>query len=432
MTQTVSAGAGVAAPKRILHVPRRFVAEEWGGTETVVLEISREQQRAGWQPEILTTDALSDKATETIGGISVRRFGYFYPYLGLSAAEKFALDKKGGSAVSAGLFTALMRAKDVRLFHLHTMARLGGQVRTAARLRKIPYVLSLHGGAFDTQASEMKTMADPTRGRFEWGKALGAVFGSRRVLGDADHVICVGQAEFEVAAKKLSHDRISCLPNGVDPEKFQRGDGAGFRRKHNIAVGAFVVLCLSRIDAQKNQLALVEALARLRVTRPDAVLVLIGPETMPDYAARVRAMAAEKNLTPAVRILPGLRTDDADLVNAYHACDVFALPSNHEPFGIVVLEAWSARRPVVVSRLGGLRTLVREGETGLFFDPTAADAPDQLAGKLKVFAAQPLLRERCAEAGWKEVQMHYTWSAVNQKLEMIYAVAERHVKDKHD
>ena len=430
--QTVSSRTEPRAAQRILHVPRRFVAEEWGGTETVVLEISREQQRAGWQPEIITTNALAHQTSEIIGGIPVRRHGYFYPYLGLSAADKLALDKKGGSAVSLGLFNALMRADHVRLFHLHTMARLGGQVRTAARLRKKPYVLSLHGGAYDTQAAELKTMSDPTRGKLEWGKALGALFGSRRVLGDADYIICVGQAEFEAAQKIVPHERVSALPNGVDPKKFQIGDGAGFRRKHNIAADAFVILCLSRIDAQKNQLALVEALARLCAAQPNAVLVLIGPETMPDYAARVRAVAVERNLTAHLRMLPGLRTDDADLVNAYHACDVFALPSNHEPFGIVVLEAWCARRPVVVSRLGGLRTLVREGETGLFFDPTAADATEQLADRLKLLAAQPLLRERLAEAGWKEVQAHYTWSAVNEKLEAIYAVAERHVKDKHD
>lgn len=431
MTQTAFGTAHRAAQK-IVHVPRRFVAEEWGGTETVVLEISREQQKAGWQPEILTTNALASRREETIGGIPVKRYGYFYPYFGLSAADQQALDKKGGSAVSMGLFNALMRAKDVRLFHLHTMARLGGQVRTAARLRKKPYVLSLHGGAYDTQASELKTMSDPTRGKLEWGKALGAMFGSRRVLGDADYIICVGQAEYEAAKQRVPHERVSALPNGVDPKKFQSGDGAAFRRKHKLPADAFVILCLSRIDAQKNQLALVEALARLRATKRNAFLVLIGPETMPEYASTVRKLAVEKNVASQLRMLPGLRTDDSDLVNAYHACDVFALPSNHEPFGIVVLEAWCARRPVVVSRLGGLRTLVREGETGLFFEPTAADAAAQLADRLEQFAAQPLLRNRCGEAGWKEVQAHYTWSAVNQKLETIYAVAERHVKDKHD
>jgi glycosyltransferase involved in cell wall biosynthesis len=430
MTQAEAESAVQTAARRILHIPRRFVAEEWGGTETVVLEISREQKRAGWQPEILTTDALTDKFHETIGGISVRRFAYFYPYFGLSNSDKFALDKKGGSAVSLGLFRAMMQEPNVRLFHLHTMARLGGQVRTAARLRKKPYVLSLHGGAYDTQEAELKTMSDPTRGKLEWGKALGAVFGSRRVLGDADYIICVGQAEFEAAKKKVPHDRVCALPNGVDPRKFENGDGTAFRRKHNIAPDAFVILCLSRIDAQKNQLALVHALERLRAVQPNSVLVLVGPETMMDYATKIRMTVAEKNLTANVRFLPGLRTDDPDLVNAYQACDVFALPSVHEPFGIVVLEAWSARRPVVVSRIGGLQTLVRGGETGLFFDPNADDASSQLCDCLATLALRPDLRKQIAEAGWHDVQTHYTWSVVNQKLETIYEAAERHVANK--
>ena len=56
---------------RIVHVPRRFVAEEWGGTETVILEISRQQQRAGGRPEIITSMALAKRREEQIGGVPV-------------------------------------------------------------------------------------------------------------------------------------------------------------------------------------------------------------------------------------------------------------------------------------------------------------------------------------------------------------------------
>ena len=98
-----------AAPRKIIHVPRRFVAEEWGGTETVILEISRQQQRAGWQPEILTSMALAKQRNENIGGVLVKRFPYCYPFFGLTAADKAALDKKGGNLLSLSLFNALRR-----------------------------------------------------------------------------------------------------------------------------------------------------------------------------------------------------------------------------------------------------------------------------------------------------------------------------------
>ena len=58
----------------IVHVPRRFVAEEWGGTETVILEISRQQQRLGASPEILTSMALASSREEQISGMPVDRF----------------------------------------------------------------------------------------------------------------------------------------------------------------------------------------------------------------------------------------------------------------------------------------------------------------------------------------------------------------------
>ena len=411
---------------RIVHVPRRFVAEEWGGTETVILEISRQQQRAGGRPEIFTSMALARQREEQIGGVPVRRFAYSYPFLGLSRADRAAMDKKGGNLLSLSLFKSLLLESDVRLFHAHALKRLGGEVRTAARLRHKPFVVSLHGGVFDVPAAERELMLKPIANKFEWGKLFGALFGSRRILEDADQVICVGQSEMEKAKGQLSHDRIAYLPNGVDCTKFASGDGAAFRAQHNIPAGAFLILNVSRIDAQKNQKLLIEAFARFRVEQPDAFLLLVGPETQPGYAAELRQCIATNGLADRVRILPGLRNDSPDLANAYHACDVFVLPSMHEPFGIVVLEAWSASRPVVVSHVGGLKTLVRHGENGLFITGTGDAAAEDLAGKLHALCASPALRQELGAAGREEARSRYDWTRIAQQLEQLYQAAEQH------
>ena len=331
-----------SAAKKIIHVPRRFVAEEWGGTETVILEISRQQQRAGWSPEIFTSLALAKQRNETIGGVPVKRFPYCYPFFGLTTADKAALDKKGGNLLSLSLFNALRSAKNVRLFHAHALKRLGGQVRTAARWQKKPLVVSLHGGVFDVPAAELGTMLKPIENKTEWGKPFGALFGSRRVLDDADFLICVGQSEMEKAKQQLTHDRIAYLPNGVDCAKFAAGDGAAFRAKHQIPADAFLALNISRIDAQKNQMLALEAFTRLRAQRANAFLMIIGPETQPDYARKLRDFILANNLGDRVKILPGMRNDNPALIQAFHACDVFVLPSMHEPVGIVVLVAWSS------------------------------------------------------------------------------------------
>jgi glycosyltransferase involved in cell wall biosynthesis len=413
-------------PRTIIHVPRRFTADEWGGTETVILEISRQQQRTGWRPEIVTSLALSRVRHEEVGGVPVHRYPYCYPYLGLSSANRAAMDKKGGNLLSWSLFLRLLTTPDVRLFHAHCLKRLGGEVRTAARLRRKPLVVSLHGGVFDVPAAELAGMLAPIQNKPEWGKAFGALFGSRRILHDADQVICVGQSELEKARKALPHDRVAYLPNGVDSAKFASGDGPGFRARHGLPQDAFLVLNISRIDAQKNQRLLLEAFVLLRKTHPLAHLLLIGPETQPTYAASLREFITSHGLTDAVRLLPGLRNDDPDLVHAFHACDVFVLPSMHEPFGIVVLEAWSAGKPVIASSVGGLKTLITDDANGWLFDPGADHAATALAKRLEDLQHNPAARHRLGRAGLDEARTRYDWSAVNRQLEELYLAAETH------
>lgn len=410
--------------RTIIHVPRRFVANEWGGTETVVLEISKQQRAAGLNPRIITSMALADRSNDEIAGIPVDRYPHLYPFFGLSADDRAAMDKKGGNLLSISLLRALIREPDVRLYHAHALKRLGGSVRTAARLRKKPYVVSLHGGIFDVPAAELSDLTKPIEGKFEWGKPFGALLGARKVLDDADHVICVGDSEAQKAKAELPHDRVSYLPNGVDCQRFTNGQGIRFREHYGIAPDAFLVVNISRIDSQKNQLGLLEAFAKFHAATPGARLVMIGPETQPAYGDKLRAFIQANGLAGSATIIPGISNESGLLIDAFHAADAFVLSSRHEPFGIVVLEAWCAGRAVVVSRVGGLQTLVRDGETGFFFDPDSPDAADQLAAHLTALHRNPALRQSIGEAGRAEAAAHYDWSRIGARLEEIYQLAE--------
>ncbi len=408
----------------IIHVPRRFVANEWGGTETVVLEISRQQRAAGLKPRIITSMALADRNHDEIAGIPVDRYPHIYPFFGLSTAARAAMDKKGGNLLSLPLLLALIREPDVRIYHAHALKRLGGSVRTAARWRKKPYVVSLHGGIFDVPAAELDDLTKPIQGKIEWGKPFGALLGARKVLQDADHVICVGESEAQKAKASLPHDRVSYLPNGVDCERFTTGEGRRFREHFGILEDAFLIVNISRIDSQKNQLGLLEAFARFHAVTPAARLVMVGPETQPAYGDKLRAFISANQLGESATIIPGLSNESGLLVDAYHAADAFVLSSRHEPFGIVVLEAWCAGRAVIVSRVGGLQTLVRDGETGFFFDPDSPDAAEQLAALLARLHGDAALRQKVGEAGRAEAAAHYDWTRIGARLEGIYQMAE--------
>lgn len=416
----------------IIHVPRRFVAHEWGGTETVILEISKQQLAAGYHPKIVTSMALAKEKNDTISGIAVERHAHIYPFFGLSPEQRSAMDKKGGNLLSLPLLAALVREPNVRIFHAHALKRLGGTVRTAARLRGKPYVVSLHGGIFDVPAAELDDLTKPIQGKIEWGKPFGALLGARRVLEDADHVICVGESESIKARDELSHDRVSYLPNGVDCQRFATGNASAFRQRFGIADQDFLVINIGRIDSQKNQLGLLEAFARFHAQLPNARLLLIGPVTQPAYEEKLKSFISSAQLSHAVTIIPGLGNDSGSLVDAYHAADVFVLASRHEPFGIVVLEAWCAAKPVIVSRVGGLQSLVSDEQTGLFFDPDAPDAAQQLADRLSRLQADADMRQRLGEAGKAEAFAKYDWASITTRLEGIYQSAEVHAQTKKE
>lgn len=404
-----------AAGLRVIQVPRRFVRSSWGGTETLVLQSSRALQRLGHHPAVFTTRALAGADQEVVDGVPVRRFAHFYPYLGLDAARRAALDLKGGNGFSFGLLAALFAEPAVDLIHVHTGKRIGGIARWVARRRGIPYVVTLHGGVYDVPPAERDELAAPTRGALEWGKALGWLVGSRRVLDDAAAIVCVGRREHELVQARHPDRRVVYLPNGVDCERFARGDGPAFRRRYGLPEAAPVVLCVGRLDPQKNQRELVEALPRWRTRFPDLRLVLIGPATDPDYERQLHEAAHARGVADAVTLVGAVEPDAPALSDAYQAADVVVLPSRHEPFGIVVLEAWAAARPVVATRVGGLPGFVRHGEDGLLVEPG-----DALAAAVEQVLADPALAGRLARAGARRACAEFSWQRAAERLLDLY------------
>jgi glycosyltransferase involved in cell wall biosynthesis len=409
---------------RTIQIPRRFVRSEWGGTETVVWETSRRLIARGHPTTVICPKALTSKDCEIVGGVPVRRVSYFYPYVGLTSETRQQLDLKGGNMFSFELMHVL-RKSGADVLHLHTGKRIGGIARHVARERGIPYVISLHGGVYDVPSEEAAAWTRPTRGTLEWGKLLGWWVGSRRVLTDAAAVLCVSREECVLAQQALPRQRVYHIPNGVDVERFRVGDGTRFRRKHGIAVTSPIILTVGRIDTQKNQLLAIQALSEVDGGDQSTQLVIVGPVTDAAYLNRLRAEIRSRGLGDRVTVICGLDPDSQELVDAYHAADVFFLPSVHEPFGIVILEAWAAGKPVVASRVGGIPDFVEHGTNGLLFDPQRpGDAIEALRGLISNGA----LGERLGAEGQRTAENEFSWDRITQRLERLYETlaAEKH------
>ena len=401
----------------VIHVPRRFTRDEWGGTETTILETSRALIARGHTSSIVTTTALCGRKHEKIQGINVHRHKYVYPFIGLSRQDKRDMDKKGGNLLSLSMLRTLLAAKDVDILHAHSGKRLGGIVRTVARIRKLPYVISLHGGVIDVPSIETSQMLEPLRGKFEWGRAFGAALGARRVLADASAILCVGQNEQRAVQVRYPNQRVEWLPNGVDAATFANGDARAFREKNGITHDRQIILSVGRIDPQKNQLTLLSAMPQLLRKFSKLHLVLIGPVTVESYGAELLRKINEAGLHNNVSVLPGLPGGSQELVDAFHAADIFCLPSRHEPFGIVVLEAWAAGLPVVAANVGGIPSFTCDGEDILHTD---ANEPQSFSQAIERLLVDSGLARDIAAKGRHKARTQYDWDRIADQLETIY------------
>lgn len=409
-----------------IQIPRRFTRNAWGGTETVVLETSKRLNALGHEAKILCPRALDPVREEQIEGVSVTRLPYFYPYAGLSVESRAQMDRKGGNLFSSRLLGRLLVDREAEIFHAHTGKRLGGIVRLAARMRGIPYVVSLHGGAYDVPGGEAASWTEPSRGAFEWGRVLGLLVGSRRVLSDAAAVVCLGEHERRLVEAAHPGTRVVVLPNGVDPGRFESGHESGLRARLGVDPSDELLLVAGRIDPQKNQGLALDVLMALQAKRPSLRLAFMGPVTSPAYQDELKRRIEGSGLRNRVTFFEAAQ-GSTDLADAYRAADLVLVPSVHEPFGIVVLEAWASSRPVVAGRVGGLVDLMEDGRDGCLVDPR--DIHAWTAAVDHLLNHRPTARSMAGEGRAKALR-HYTWDSITSRLLRLYEEVSRDARAK--
>jgi glycosyltransferase involved in cell wall biosynthesis len=174
-----------------------------------------------------------------------------------------------------------------------------------------------------------------------------------------DCVIAPSPSVAEILRARGVETPIEVIPTGVDVPRFAAGDGPGFRRSHGIPARACVAGYVGRLAPEKNLSFLAEAIcAWLADVRCGHFLVVgAGPA-----AADVRRVFRRHNLGRRVHLVGTL--EGQELIDAYHALDVFTFASCSETQGMVVAEAMAAGRPVVALDGPGVREVVRDGYNG--------------------------------------------------------------------
>jgi phosphatidylinositol alpha-mannosyltransferase len=195
------------------------------------------------------------------------------------------------------------------------------------------------------------------------------------------------------------------VPNGIDVDDFRRPRP----RPQVLSAGRRTVLCVGRLEPRKGVNTLIRAMALVRETAPDVLLVIVG-----DGSERA-ALGALAGDTPTVQFAG--QVSDADLAAYVQAADVVCSPAlGGESFGIVLLEAMACGKPIVASRIEGYEALI--GSTGCARLVPPGDAA-ALARALSALLMSADERRQLGEAAATAARA-YDWTVIGRRLDDIY------------
>lgn len=237
----------------------------------------------------------------------------------------------------------------------------------------------------------------------------------QRVIESADVLVVSTDIEKEDIGRLYGANGtpIEVIPPGVDLSLFQPID-AGLARKRLGLPDRRTLLYVGRIEPLKGLDILLRAVALLNDTADTNLLIVGGNLEEDAELERLKTLAHSLNISDIVNFTGSVNQEE--LPEYYSAADVFVLPSWYESFGLVALEAMSCGTPVVVSRVGGLKTFVEHGETGYL---VSWRCPEAFARSLETLLENPLLRRAMGTAA-RERATGMSWVGMAKRMLACY------------
>ncbi len=357
-----------------------------GGVETHVREVARELAGRGHDIEVWSVARDGVPGERMVSDIVVRDLPTPLPARDPGAILRFAL-----------AFPAARRAWRLaianfgpEILHVQCFGPNGAYATAFARSRGLPLVVSSHG----------ETIADDDD---VFGSSAIAQRGLRRALRDAAAVTGCSPVVLDDLRGRfgLADGRGETVPNGVDLSIAAEAP-TGLPPVYFAGAG--------RLEHIKGFDLLVRAFAAADLG-PDVELVLAGDGRL---TPSLRSLINELGLSSRVRLLG--RLSPSAVAGLLEGALAVVVPSRFEAFGIAVLEAWRARRPLIAADRGGIPGIVQDGVDGFLVDP---EDETRFARVLEQIAQDEPLRERIAREGALNVA-RFRWATVAARYEAIY------------
>lgn len=235
----------------------------------------------------------------------------------------------------------------------------------------------------------------------------------------SEYYLCNSQYEKNrLVEMGVMEDMIVVTGVGVDMDKFKNGNSTKYRAKFNLSENEILVGYVGRLEATKSIDILIKAFVSAYKQNKQLRLVIGGFES--NYVSKLKQII--NNLEPvyAKSIYLELNISNEDKVDLFNALDIFVLPSVNESFGIVFLEAWSCKKPVIGTAIGAIKSIISEGLDGLLMQPFDSIS---LCNNILKLASDQELCFTLGNNGFIKTQENYTWEIVTKKIRDTYSNA---------
>jgi glycosyltransferase involved in cell wall biosynthesis len=214
----------------------------------------------------------------------------------------------------------------------------------------------------------------------------------------------------------VDKSKIVSIGTGIALEDYtvEASEVLSFKKKYLIKETDVVIGYIGRLVKGKGVAILINAFRKLYKDNKNIKLLLGGGTT--DYVPEIKQIINEENLP--IILIENFAEEQKKIL--YNVLDVFVLASQSESFGVVFLEAWACKKPVIGSRMGAIQSLLSGGIDSLLFEPKSVDS---LCETIKELVSDPGKRKQFGENGYRKVAENYTWPTIVFKYREAYKLA---------
>lgn len=213
-------------------------------------------------------------------------------------------------------------------------------------------------------------------------------------------------------------NKITVIYNGIDLRKFNPDtpNGASIRKEFHLKENEQIVGIVGRIAPEKDQKTFVETAARISRILADTKFLIVGDALIDkemNYKNRIIRLVKNTGLKEHI-IFTGFRDDIPQIMSSL---DLLVVPSLHEPFGRVAIEAMAMEKPIIGTSVGGLLEIIDDGNTGLLIP---LKCPNLLAEAIIALLKDEKRRKCMGEKGRQRVEQYFDIKVITKQVEALY------------